>query len=367
VVPDEALLHAAFGAPERARTAWREWSSGRDLDQADDATRRLFPAVYRNLRAAGVPDADVPAAVKQMARSLWIRTELLLRDAAATMAFLHARGVDAVLLKGAALVAGGYHDAGARPMSDFDLLVRPHEALTAAALLEEHGWTPASPLDPKAVAYRHAALLRKPERGCDLHWRVLWESDDPDADECFLQSAEDATLHGTPVKVLRPEHQLLIAIVHGTRRFETAVRWIGDALAILRARGAGFDWDLFAREVRARGWEFPVAEALVYLADTFEAEIPRAVIGELTPKRVTRRQRRIYAVRLQRPGDQTWEAVVAIAILSLRRRPRQRSRLTHLMWFPRSLQYAMGLPRLAGVPLAIAQRVLKRLTGSRSE
>lgn len=323
--------------------------------------------MYRNLRAAGVADADVAPAVKQMARSLWIRTELLLREAAATVTLLRGRGIDTVLLKGAALVAGGYLDAGARPMSDFDLLVRPGEALAAAALLEEHGWTPAPPLDAKAVAYRHATLFRRNERGCDLHWRVLWESEDFDADERYRAAAEEATLHGTPVRVLRPEHQLLIAIVHGTRRFDTAVRWIGDALAILRARGASFDWQLFAREVRARDLGFPVAEALGYLAETFDAVIPREVLTALAPRRVTRRQRRMYAVGLQRPGDQTWEAVVAIAILSLRRRPRQRSRLTHLMWFPRSLQYAMNLQRLAGVPAAVARRAFKRLTGARSE
>lgn len=343
MIPDQRLLVAAFGRVEHATAAWLAWSGERDLGALDPGELRLLPPVYHNLRAAGVDDAEIASIVKQMTRSMFVRTRLILHDAALTVALLDERGIDSMLLKGAALVAGGYCDARTRPMSDFDLLVRPADATAVASLLAEAGWRHS--FDRTALATRHAALFEKQERCCDLHWWALWELRDAGADERFWRGAEGASIDGVKVRILRPEHQLLHVIVHGTRAFDTAVRWIGDALAVLRTRGEAFDWELFAREAEARNVAHPVGDALAYLNETFEASVPVDWIDALR----SGDRSRLYAAR---PGDPQIGYVSALAHQSQRH---------GLLWFLRNLQYAWGVKRMWQLPLALVQRAFRRV------
>jgi hypothetical protein len=358
VTVDERLLVAAFSRGERAISAWTAWSHERDFATLHAPELRLLVPVFHNLRAAGVADDAIPAAVKQMARSMWVRTRLMLREAAATVALLSAHDIDSVLLKGAALVAGGYSDAGARPMADFDLLVTPADLPRAAALLEDAGWQPERPLDRRLIRYRHALLFAKPDRGCDLHWWPLWESRDAKADARFRREVEPAVLDGVPVRVPRAEHQLLHVIVHGTRAFDTTlVRWIGDALAVLRGRSS-FDWPLFVTEVEARRLEYPVGESLAYLVETFEAVVPSAVLAALTPRHVSRWQRRWYSPR---PGLPQPPPIPYFLRYSWLAAPRQTPLLGRLLRFPRNMQLALKEPTLARVPLHLARRTWRKL------
>ena len=360
MIPDELLLVAAFGDGEHATAAWMEWSHGRDLGALDPVELRLLPPVYRNLLDGGVPEAEIAPVVKQMARSTWVRTRLLLHEAAATIHLLASHGLDTLVLKGAALVAAGYCDAKVRPMSDFDLLVRPEQALAAASLLEAMGWRPDAPVDRRAVAFRHAVVFHKAESGCDVHWWALWDSRDAGADRRFWDEAELASLDGVQVRVLRPEHQLLHVIVHGTRSIDTtAVRWMGDALAVLKARGRDLAWEVFVAEVEARRLAYPVGEALAYLVETFHAAVPHQVIAALQSRRVSRGKRRLY-----RPRPDNSHADAFVYLRSLRHiwlDQKGAPILTRLLWFPRNLQYSFGVQRMRWLPVEMTRRGLRKL------
>lgn len=357
--PGELLRDAAFADPQRAAAAWDAWSRTRELDVLDPVELRMLPLVYRNLRAAGVSDAEIAPVVKQMARSMFVRTRLLLHRAAVTVELLSSEGIESILLKGAGLVAGGYCDAAVRPMSDFDLFIRPSDAARAAALLEADRWRTDPPIDRRAITFRHAALFKKDEWECDLHWWALWDSRDAAADERFRAGAEAASLDGMPVRILRPEHQLLHVIVHGTRSFDLgAVRWIGDSLAVLRGRP--LDWRLFVDEAGARRMAQPVAEALAYLVERFQAAVPDGVVAELRSRRVPVRRRRLYAPRPAARINQSVAFLRALVQLSLEQR-KGTPLLTRLLWLPRNLQYVLGARTLARLPAALARRGLRVL------
>ncbi len=367
MTPDEQLLVAAFGGTSRAVVAWDDWSRGRDLAKLDAMEIRLLPAVYQNLRDAGRPDGEIAPFVKELARSLWVRTQVLLRDAAATVTLLSRHDIHPVLLKGAALVAGRYSDVLARPMSDFDLLVKPAEALAVTDLLASAHWQPVMPMDRHIVTYRHSLLFRKPGAGCDLHWRTLWESHDGEADDRLMHEAEPATLHGVAVRVPRPEHLLLQVIVHGTRSFHPAVRWIGDALAVLRKRGHDLDWLLFVREAETRRLEYPAGEALTYLAAHFDALVPSDVLTHLGSRRVSRAQRRMYFVGPRPPKNGKLLFARAVAYVLLRRPPARMSLLKRAAWTLRSLQDVLAAPTLAGLAVVTAQKILRLMLARRQE
>lgn len=358
-MPDERLLLAAFGSGERAARAWSDWSQGRDLGALEPAELRLLPPIYHNLRAAGVTDAAIPAVVKQMARSLWVRTRLMLREAAATIALFTAHDVDSVLLKGAALVAAGYCDAGVRPMADFDLLVHPADVTRAASLLQAEGWQPERRLTPHLIRYRHAVAFQKLERGCDLHWWTLWESRDANADARFRQGAEPAVLDGVPVRVLRPEHLLLHVIVHGTRAFDAAtVRWIGDALAVLRTRGHALDWRLFVEEANARRLAYPLGEALAYLVDTFGASVPAEAIGALRASPVARWRRRLYSPRPNEPRQPPMPYFLRYSWLAS---PDRTPLLMRLLRFPGNVRLAQRADSFGHLALAMTRRGVRKV------
>ena len=273
MVPHELLIRAAFAERDDAVAAWHEWSRGRDLGALDPVELRLLPRVHRRLAESGI---DSPPVVAQAARASWVRTRLLLREAAQTVDLLSKNGIDSILLKGAALAAAF---GEIRPMSDFDLLVRPADVNAAIAILEGARWR----RDPRRQKLTHAALFHKGDSGCDLHWWVLWESRDPFADERFRREAVTTQLDGVSVRVLRPEHQLLQIIIHGTRSYDvTTARWIGDALTVIRA--AEVDWNVVRAEAEARRLEWPVAAALAYLRDEFGALIPAEAIRVPRPR-----------------------------------------------------------------------------------
>lgn len=345
---EELLRRAAFAAPPDAARAWRELSrTGASFDAPGDA--RLLPAAYRNLRAAGLTDAELPRVMREHARAAAIRSRLALRQAADVVTRLEAAGIAPLLLKGAALIAGGYCEPSARPMSDVDVLVRPGEAAAAVAALRGAGWTGGRAV-ADAVRYRHAALLRRGEWECDLHWWALWESPDPEADERFRRGSERVELLGVPVAILRPEHQLLQVVVHGTRAFEPVRgRWVGDALAVLRHRAGGFDWELLVTDARLRRAERPLADALSYLSEAFAVAVPASALAAL--QATGRRGARLYEPGSQKRPNPSLAYLRSLLIVAGRREQGSRMR-----WLVRNLEHTLGVQGARRLPLALVRR-----------
>lgn len=343
--PDDRLLVAAFGTRDSALAAWREWLPGRDLDALSDDELRLLPAVFHNLRDSS---ADMPQVAVLMARTTFIRSRLLLRDAAKTAARL-----DALLLKGAALMIGGMVEIGSRPMSDFDLLVRPPDAERAIDVLQDDGWVADPPLREQMVDFHHAARFKRGESSCDLHWWSLWEMRDAAADGRMFDTAEEVVFDGVPLRLPRGEQLVLHVIVHGTRAFDpSSVRWIGDALAVLRSRT--IDWDVFAHEAESRGVAHAVAAALAYLRDAFGAAIPDETIRRLDAQRVGLLTRRLYSPA----SASSWRRTAYVHAL-LRIAAAQRGR--RFAWLSRNVQHDFAARSLWHVATGVTSRALRKL------
>jgi hypothetical protein len=353
MVPDRRIRTAAFATGSHAVIAWRDWAATKDLNALAAPELRLLPQVYRNLRSAGIPDDEIEDVVKQTTRSLWIRTRLLMRQAAQTIERFSAEGLSPLLLKGAALIARGDTDAQTRYMSDFDLLVREEEAERAYALLMAGGWQPVEPLTAGLLSYRHAMAFHKGEFQCDLHWRPMWDAWDTKSDHRLRALAELQDLDGVPVRVPRASDLLIHLIMHGTRAFDVqSVRWIGDALAMIRS--GSIDWSAVQEEATARQLAYPVGDALRFLREEFAAAIPDEVIRTLQAQPVSRSRRRSHRIDPDEPaGDDLVAWMRAIGGVALRRRDP--------MFLFRSLRLAKqrrSLPQLAG---RLLTRILNRL------
>src|SRR5262249_54730428 len=132
-------LRAAIWSGERSLQSWEEWKQLVDFDDVDGGTVRLLPLIYRKLLAQNVQD-PLMGRLKGLYRRTWYRNQLVFHRSAEMVALMARKGIDALLLKGPALVLQYYKDPGVRPMDDFDLLVRPSQASKAIAVLQEAGW-----------------------------------------------------------------------------------------------------------------------------------------------------------------------------------------------------------------------------------
>ncbi len=363
------LLDAALrdGAP--AFAAYRTWRARVDLDaEFGYHTLRLLPLVYDNLQRQGLRD-PLMGRLKGVYRRAWYETHRLLHQVRPVVAALVEDGVPLLLLKGAPLVLDYYGNHALRPMADVDLVVTPGDLDRALAVLRSLGWrTPVEP-DADVLRFRHAVQCLGPGGAeMDLHWHVLYEAGSEAADADFRSTLEPLDFLGCAVRQLDPTGLLLVVIVHGLRwNHETPIRWIPDALTILRRRGADIDWDRLLRMATSHRLTHRVGLGLAYLADAFDAPVPRDVVARLRSLElslVERIERTVLLAdnrRLERSALGTqWVSFVEYCRYADTRGP-----VAFATGFSHYLRYRMGLggrrellPRLVrGVRCRVAQRL----------
>jgi hypothetical protein len=306
--PPDPVQNAALGAallqPEQALLAWsRLRQLTDDLDVTDDATFRMLPMAYRNLRSAGLDDAEL-ALLRGVYRQFWLKTRITLRTAHTVLPLLRSAGVEPVALKGLGLLATAYPEAAMRPMHDLDFLLPTESFRTALEALTAAGW---SPLRGSAKSYFkrlrtfHALPVKGPDGiEIDLHRHMLEENCYQGADDRLFERLRQGTVDGLPVTTLSTEDHLINACVHGVRWDPTPpLRWVLDCVMNVRAAGDALDWAYVEDEASRRGVTLAMAAALNFARD-FEPSIPEATIAALAGARHGRLER--YDFRFQQGG-----------------------------------------------------------------
>jgi hypothetical protein len=164
--------HVELGAAHRHRLARRaarltaqEWESV--PTQAE--THGMAPLLYVHLKAAEV---QLPRDVKRTLQGLVLRHREInrvrmrvLRDILSTY---DDAGIQALVLKGAALAHLVYPEPGLRPMSDLDILVPKAELWRAQRLLAESGFDAPLP-SSRALPHRHLGGATRRTEGLTIH------------------------------------------------------------------------------------------------------------------------------------------------------------------------------------------------------
>lgn len=142
-------------------TSWGEMNWDEVIGEAEN--QGLGPIVYHCLMQA---NAHVPDRAKISFQGLYLRhrraNRLRIEILREILAALEARGIDVLVLKGAALAHLIYSEPGLRPMRDLDLLVHPADALPAGNILSEMGFQ-ALQADDEALPGKHLqnAMLQR--------------------------------------------------------------------------------------------------------------------------------------------------------------------------------------------------------------
>jgi len=309
----ELLLRAAVLPGPGAIEAWDRWKADHDLVEThlDHGSFRLLPLVYKNLLAQGADEPLMPR-LKGIYRYWWCSNQRLFYRAAAVIRGLEQAGIPTLVLKGSAASVAYYRDAGVRPMADIDLLVPYERAAAAVKAMAPIGWQPARARVPDLIRYQHSVrMIHETGEALDLHWHVLAECVQRNADQGFWRRAMPIRILDVSTRALSPADSLLHAVVHGMRwNDEPTIRWVADAMAILNASGDSIDWEALEREARAQRVVLRLRVGLDYLKRRMNAPVPDRVLARLTsapPAGVEHMEYRVLALgsdggRRIRPG-----------------------------------------------------------------
>jgi hypothetical protein len=363
----DLVLRAALLDGDAAVSAFREWVGRIDLaGDFDLATFRLLPLLYDNLRRQGIRH-PLLGRLKGAYRLAWYKNHKLFDDMRPVMATLTQAGIRTMLLKGAPLVLNTYRSHALRPMSDIDVLVPTGQVARAIEVLSGVGWRPYSPTSSDFFRYRHAlCLVDAEEREFDLHWHCLFELSGPGDDDFLWSSARPFDFNGIPTLAPDPTRHLIVTILHGLRwNPAPPIRWIPDAIAILRNHADEVAWDELVGFAKDRRFSYRLHLGLSYLRQRFDAPIPAAVLAELQRAGVSILERIENTVVLRdlrslypRPVASWW-----IMLAEYCRYAWGASPLAFVVGFSHYLRYRWKLRGRLEIPGVVLRGVLKRLRG----
>lgn len=231
---DHLLLTViAHGDDAVALDAWQQVR--RSMASPTHEQQRLFGQLARRLAVIEPTDPLLPE-LQGAARRISAENLQHLINIDTTMGLLDAAGIDAVVLKGTALLLSVYDNMSLRPIADVDVLVRPDRHSDALAVFAAIGAVP----DQRDHMGNHAVGMSGGPISVDVHRAVNQELVAPGlADNgwetfSFVESPK-ALPSGRHVPILGSADALAHIIVHGLGwNGPVALRWVTDAVQLLR-------------------------------------------------------------------------------------------------------------------------------------
>lgn len=268
-----------------ARHSELDWDALREVAHNE----ALGPLLYQIVRDQNV----VPSFVEQDLRKAYCNNAccntLLLGELTKVLHHLATEGVDAIVLKGAALAEIVYGDIAVRPMRDLDLLIRQQDVPVARKVLAAIGYTPAHIEMQTGFngEFRNEETLYKPgivDTYVDLHWRLVSPTYYQRTLSCdwFWETALPTRIGNTPALVLGHEAQVLylcahLLLHHGGQ----GMLWLHDVAEVLTLYQAQIDWEQILIRSQAYNLLLSVRQILTQVADEYHAPIPANVLEQL--------------------------------------------------------------------------------------
>ena len=258
------------------------------------ASGGVAPLVHHLLTATSVPDAS-PASVREpLARASRMQAAndvLREREVLEVLSALADAGVEAMLLKGAALAYTHYPEPSLRTRCDTDVLIRPADLGLARQVLERLGYERSPGVSGSLVSYEECHLKQDGALAhvVDLHWQVnnrqVFTLALPCAD-VFARSIPVPGL-GPSARALCPADALLLACMHraghlGANGDEgNRLIWLYD-IHLLASKLTASEWRDFVNLCAAGNMRRIVADAFSRVRADFATPVPPEVADSLT-------------------------------------------------------------------------------------
>ncbi len=357
--PDETqelLLRSALLPGPAGTAAWSALRPSIDIDHLPGELHRLIPLLSKSLASHGINDPDLPR-LKGVYQFSWYRNQRLFADGAAFLGALDAAGVPTMLLRGAAMTIAYHGDVGTRPMNDLDVLLPADQLDKGRRVAEAIGWSRYA--ESRTLEQREAATILRNQDGrlMRLHWSASRNVPTPvGLEHPIWRRATQIQFGNTITCVPGSADHFVYACLDGARANSgSTLRWITDATVLLRS-ARDLDWDVVVGEARRHRVSLLISEALRYLVDVLDAEVPSGPIEALRATPATARDRIAHRLSL------TTSPGLPSAAELLGRFTRLTADLplsAAVGTLPAFLQTTLGVPRRRDVPIAIARKAIK--------
>jgi hypothetical protein len=363
----ELLLRAALLDGEPALEAWNEWRRNVNIDVIDYGSHRMVPLLYRNLQRHGVKDPLMDR-LKGVYRYYLYKNEILMHRIGSLLAAFEDAGIETIVLKGAALIQLYYRESGLRPMLDADVLVHAHQAEQAMEVLARLKWKPRYKEPQMRIPIIHSTPFEDDGgRQVDLHWHLFWECFNASDDDDYWDNAIPIQIGGVKTLALNPTDQLLHTCWHGARWNEVPpIRWVADAMAILRASAAEIEWLSLLKKAQRHRIVMPVKDSLEYLKKKFDAPVPDSLLTSLSAVRISKIELENYQMTLNPMAPPTTTKILRMLYYDYRWLSSSTSSRFKTLTFAKHLQAKWNIERLWQVPLYMSIRMIRRVVTAKS-
>jgi hypothetical protein len=247
----------------------------------------LTPLVYTQLQAAGV---SIPAEVQQQLQARAMQhshaNRVRAKTLAEVLAAFQAAGIDALVLKGAALAYLVYPQPGLRSMRDVDVLVSKSRARQAQALLAELGFN--APLPGGDLPAKHLPNAQRQAEGLPVSIEIhhnLYSNGTPATElEALRQRAIPFTIEGVTAYTL--SHAEMLEHIYQHLRVNLLLDslrliWVADLVSLAERFAAAMDWPRVNPRIRHAlalcHWLTPLSEGLLQAAALNPGRSPQGV------------------------------------------------------------------------------------------
>ena len=258
--------------------------------------QRVEGLLHSGLASASVsPPADFRAELGVLARDI-ARTSLAsAAEAGRLQALLHDRGIESMVLKGAAVEILAYGALGAKHAWDIDLLVSPDEVETACEVLDSAGYQLVEPVGltrPQLLTWIDLAkecelVHRDSGQRVELHWRLV---DGPVLLPNMSVSSPSqlvAITNRLCLRTLAREELFSYLCVHGAMHGWSRLKWLADLAALLAHESPEAIEPLYRRSLDL-GAGACSAQALLLCERLLGTPLPPSLKDELLGKPVVR-------------------------------------------------------------------------------
>jgi len=341
------LLRAALLDGEKAIDAWKQWRASINVDDDFDyGSFRLLPLLYHNMHRLGVEDELMPR-LKGVFRMAWYENHRLFHDMKPALEAMTDDGLELFFLKGLPMVHLYYDHHALRPMADIDVLVPVRQVRGAMGFFDRDGWRRNALASDNDLKYRHSMqFTRDPKLELDLHWYVMVECCSDYYNSLFWSRAVDVEVDGLQAKILDPTDFFFHTVVHGIRwNAEPPIRWIPDAMMILRKEHNAIDWDRLVGEALAHGFSHRLGLGIAYLKKHFDADIPDNVLSRLQAQEVSLTEK-IENSFVLRNTDELFNTIwgkVWVIFAEYQRLAPKRTHFPHVIGFSKYLRHRLHL------------------------
>ncbi len=282
--------------------------------------QRVGPLVYKALSDYRLMPPELELSLRHEFLRNAMRNSLLLDELGVVTGKLQIGGVNAMPLKGAALVKTIYKSPAVRPMADLDLLISPADLYPTLAILTNLNYSimDIEPWPGYSKRFRQVLeFSRRSDDGftflIDIHWGIVdipyYKRIPVDA---WFERAEVAHGSGQELKAPAPEDHLVCLFSHWAlhERYNDDLLRYCDLAMLIACTGTNLKWERLIQE--AQEWQLvvPFLRSIKRLEELWPDTVPAPVLQEIIQLEPTPNERRIHRWVIDRPQNATSDVLL---------------------------------------------------------